>query len=213
MLPNERQALGLWTLAARLDESRRVCPVCKAVCSVPTLVPVYVRSDPVIEKEKNKGETSKNNDTTRENKENEQEKETRASNNNNSNANNAQSAPQSPSLRDELDTIHVTTVNEETPQRANSTLRQRVPARPAATTPSRQLASTASLSQGLVGSFQSVLRTTPPLHRGPAYASQHRAFQQDQDQIIMDNDPAATEFLSRLLLMLGSFVIFCLLLF
>ena len=43
MQPDERASLGL--MGSRMyDSSRRACPVCKAPCSVPTLVPVYVRS-------------------------------------------------------------------------------------------------------------------------------------------------------------------------
>jgi Zinc finger, C3HC4 type (RING finger) len=52
MYPEERASLGLMmstTTAAGyntalFDTSRRVCPVCKSACSVPTLVPIYVRS-------------------------------------------------------------------------------------------------------------------------------------------------------------------------
>lgn len=29
-----------------MDESRRCCPVCKSACSVPTVVPIYVRNEP-----------------------------------------------------------------------------------------------------------------------------------------------------------------------
>ena len=50
----------------------------------------------------------------------------------------------------------------------------------------------------------------PPLHR------LEQQQQSDPADLLMDgnhNDPTATEFLSRLLLLLGSFVIFCLLLF
>jgi hypothetical protein len=46
MYPEERASLGLSVGAGvvALDNSRRVCPVCKSMCSVPTLVPIYVRS-------------------------------------------------------------------------------------------------------------------------------------------------------------------------
>jgi zinc-RING finger domain len=47
LFPEERVSLGLsmynvdWGIQ---NNSRRVCPVCKSPCSVPTLVPIYVRS-------------------------------------------------------------------------------------------------------------------------------------------------------------------------
>jgi len=60
MLPAERLSLDLTAASSAtqaaaaaaastapyypVDESRRVCPVCKAGCSVPSLVPIYVRS-------------------------------------------------------------------------------------------------------------------------------------------------------------------------
>jgi hypothetical protein len=48
MYPDERASLGLYThnnnITMNNNSSRRVCPVCKSPCSVPTLVPIYVRS-------------------------------------------------------------------------------------------------------------------------------------------------------------------------
>jgi len=47
MLEEERISLGIVTgSTARRDQSRRCCPVCKSDCSVSTLVPIYVRSEP-----------------------------------------------------------------------------------------------------------------------------------------------------------------------
>lgn len=51
MVPTERQSLGLLPpllmgVQPRVDEARRVCPVCKAPCSVPSIVPIYVRTEP-----------------------------------------------------------------------------------------------------------------------------------------------------------------------
>lgn len=43
MSPAERASLSIPQLALANDPNRRVCPVCKAPCSVPTLVPIYVR--------------------------------------------------------------------------------------------------------------------------------------------------------------------------
>ena len=60
LLPSERQSLGLppvlFTNFQNIQESRRVCPVCKAPCSVPTLVPIYVRNtteEPISSNSKN----------------------------------------------------------------------------------------------------------------------------------------------------------------
>jgi len=50
MTTQERASLGAYANRStrnhlvRPDESRRCCPVCKANCSVPTVVPIYVRS-------------------------------------------------------------------------------------------------------------------------------------------------------------------------
>ncbi len=43
MYPGERASLGIIQQSLASDANRRVCPVCKAPCSVPTLVPIYVR--------------------------------------------------------------------------------------------------------------------------------------------------------------------------
>ena len=86
----------------------------------------------------------------------------------------------------------------------------------------------ASLAQALALSLQHTFRSTtaptdslsreqeptiPSLHRqrleGSGYIPPAGTFTQEA----VENDPDATEFLSRILLMLGSFVIFCLLLF
>lgn len=43
LYPEERASLGIMQHSLTSDTNRRVCPVCKASCSVPTLVPIYVR--------------------------------------------------------------------------------------------------------------------------------------------------------------------------
>lgn len=45
MKPQERVSLGMQPIYVPLDESKRVCPVCKSQCSVPTVVPIYVKTD------------------------------------------------------------------------------------------------------------------------------------------------------------------------
>lgn len=82
-----------------------------------------------------------------------------------------------------------------------------------------------SLSRGLVISFQQAMRNhhehnpnnshhnygdVPPLHRREGHGN---AVLHQQLGGEINNDPDATEFLSRILLLLGSFVILCLLLF
>jgi hypothetical protein len=83
-----------------------------------------------------------------------------------------------------------------------------------------------SLSHGLALSLQQVLRpavtaadhnpnqTIPPLHRqeGSAQGTESAVGHRHNGSVI-EADPDATEFLSHILLMLGSFVILCLLLF
>lgn len=43
MTRSERASLGMPRLLTPPDEARRACPVCKSECSVPTVVPIYVR--------------------------------------------------------------------------------------------------------------------------------------------------------------------------
>lgn len=45
MYPGERASLGMLQQPFASDTNRRLCPVCKAPCSVPTLVPIYVREE------------------------------------------------------------------------------------------------------------------------------------------------------------------------
>jgi hypothetical protein len=104
----------------------------------------------------------------------------------------------------------------------------------ASSSPSSSLPHPASLSQGMMPLVQSALRRAagtssssgggggefvPPLHnyrldRGPLHITAdhgNNPYYFPADMIA--EDPGATEFLSRLLLLLGSVVIFCLLLF
>ncbi|CAB9497082.1 E3 ubiquitin-protein ligase [Seminavis robusta] len=43
MTPRERTSLGMRPSGSAPDTSRRVCPVCKSDCALPTVVPIYVR--------------------------------------------------------------------------------------------------------------------------------------------------------------------------
>lgn len=153
MLPGERLVGG----SLEVDESRRVCPVCKAPCSVPTVVPIYALVEQPIR-----------NDTTARNV-----------------------------LLDKEDTMY--NEEEEEEQEELSTLRhRRIPARPSRprTIPEP---TTPRSSEVPVPSHSSPSRPLARLYHShyPYYSS----------------DPNATEYLSRILLILGSFVIVCLLLF
>jgi hypothetical protein len=82
-----------------------------------------------------------------------------------------------------------------------------------------------SLSHGLAFSLQQALRPAvsdannnnntqiPPLHRPTGGNNNNNNGGVDNQATALQADPDATEFLSRILLMLGSFVILCLLLF
>lgn len=45
MTNEERASLGMARMLTPLNRGRRCCPVCKSECSVPTVVPIYVRND------------------------------------------------------------------------------------------------------------------------------------------------------------------------
>lgn len=229
--PNEREGLlsgtntGMPPAHAPVDESRRCCPVCKAECSIPTIVPIFVRNEPPspqqhVRKQQRHGtqhQSDVQQDTTRQE--------------------DASDAPQEP-----LESV--STSGQDLPAAdETSGLRRRlrfrshdsdipdVPSRPAPSSPQRRSNSPnpynapmpqqthyrPPLSHGLAHSLWQSLSYTPgessqqipSLHQNRlAGGGQHPpppyAVAQDDD---------ATEFLWRLLLMLGSFVIFCLLIF
>ncbi|GAX20351.1 E3 ubiquitin-protein ligase RNF5 [Fistulifera solaris] len=142
MLPGERLVGG----SLEVDESRRVCPVCKAPCAVPTVIPIYA----LVEQRKN---GSTNNDTT----------------------------------------IYTPCADKES--KDDFVVRQRrIPARP-----SRPRA----IPDPMIRHDE--LRPSRPLAR--LYHLYHPPYDDST------SDPHATEYLSRILLILGSFVIVCLLLF
>lgn len=70
MLPEERQGLGLpssssaslqySSAAVAADTARRVCPVCKALCSVAMVVPIYVRNEEQQAEEEEEEEDNNN---------------------------------------------------------------------------------------------------------------------------------------------------------
>ena len=182
----------LWGFHDRLtavDSSRRNCPVCKASCSVTTVVPIYVRGN-------------------------------RESSSSSSSSGNCRHAVTSKPLGntnsiqegETADLDYQDEISSPSDRMETSGVRRRsrfsqVPARPLLVSPSQQPPPTRTvhhspppMSTGLAMSLQQALFGTaiPPLHH----------YRQNQ----LQQEPA-TEFLSRVLLMLGSFVILCLLLF
>ena len=184
MLPQERQNLqGLMTTFAStqvvVDETRRVCPVCKAPCAVSTIVPIYTSSTAAASSTVT-GEGPVNANTA----------------SNTAVAMTDETPPASPP----------TLPHDDTPLVANGLRQRSVPARPAATTPQRTSRNNSrSRSSSSSSSSSSITPRSPPPR-----ASLGLALQQ---QVISHELPPASEFLSRILLILGSFVILCLLLF
>ena len=237
MQPAERASLGLFEGRHAPNDSRRVCPVCKAPCSVSTLVPIYVRSNEPTPPKKEAAEREETdldeNDVNRRDSE---------DFSNISGANSSDAEPNDPQIED-------FTPHNDTGLRQRLRFRSRdsevsaadersnssnVPSRPPAMSPRASPSSSptasppppnyrnnnpvwitplspsahpASLTHGLLLSFQQQQQYqngVPPLHR------------QDGTQMNEANElemnPNATEYLSRLLIMLGSFVLLCLLL-
>jgi Zinc finger, C3HC4 type (RING finger) len=205
------EALPTWDLPARpVDESRRCCPVCKAPSSVPTLVPIYVRNEPNTPLGSTKKEPEENETANEEAKE-----ESKGESPDSSREEDSTGLRQRLRFRSRDSDIPNTSFNDD------------VPSRPAAVTPPRTSSAVAhrqqapyipprspqpSLSHGMLLLFQQALENpqqrtrVPPLHRNPGEEfNTTGTLQSPRDD--------ATEFLSRLLLILASFVILCLLLF
>lgn len=199
MQPDERASLGLLPSLA-INSSRCMCPVCKAPCSTHTLVPIYVRSDEPIH------ENSGGQEVTR-------------SENSSSEVSTTQNRSSTIFPLHHGNAEGDGTTSSSLPDDSNLGLRQRrVPSRPAASSPSSQspnhdsrrnnnlmLAQSpnshrASLSHGIMLTFQQATSSSvPALHRRVG------------DEAELDAHPNATEYLSRILIILTSFVIFCLL--
>jgi E3 ubiquitin-protein ligase RNF5 len=232
MHPEERATLGLLRRPPAIDSSRRVCPVCKAHCCVPELVPIYVRShEPTPPSAKGDAvavpsSSSSQEETT--------DDELVSDGTTNTNAEGLEEMSSSlTGLRQRLrfrsrDSDIPPVVEDEhdqVPSRPAATSPRASPSSPVSTTPhtpqtaynhrsnnwmtplSSPNGHRASLSHGILLSFQqatSSASAVPPLHHrrdGSVHASEYTLV-----------NPDATEYLSRLLIMLASFVILCLLL-
>jgi hypothetical protein len=253
LLPEERLSLSLFMGATNGDDTRRACPVCKAPCSVTSVVPIYVVNDEPSSTNHEQVRTFANTNNNNKAREQQQQQPTNAAGEQRSSRDNETT------LRRENDsdetTNETTTTTLQSPEHARdddsdahhqeeitdptdsttgirfrtTTARHNsantlVPARPAAHSPPRPTATTTSrqsFSQQqqplLVNSLSRSLAhlqhysaasdfVVPPVHR--------REGRGNAAAVTMQNsDPDATEFLSRILLLLGSFVILCLLLF
>jgi hypothetical protein len=256
MLPAERQALtGNMVFAGQpVDESRRVCPVCKASCSVPMIVPIYVRT---ASEESNVYNNNSDDSYEDDGVDQEQEEGERGT---------SERIPED--ITTGLDSSSPASFRAANDPTAATGLRQRlrfrsrdseipydmeIPARPRTASTASSNTNTnintntnnntnttntalyntplsptrnnrASLSHGLALSLQQALRPAPtdpsqipPLHRqeGGTGGSGNVIYTVSRlgDRTQAEADPDATEFLSRILLILGSFVILCLLLF
>ena len=234
MYPEERVSLGLLRRPPTIDSSRRVCPVCKAPCSVPELVPIYVRAS-------HETTTAAANVSTT----GDREAQSTASTNDELLIDDGDE--QHPTIEGGYDENEISGSLTGLRQRSRFRSRDsdltpvvdnvdRVPNRPAAASPRASPSSTphtpqtqnhhrsnswmsplspngghraASLSHGILLSFQqatSSASAVPPLHN-----HQRDGVHASGDPFDVAN-PGATEYLSRLLIMLASFVVLCLLL-
>ena len=244
------EALSSWnnfTLAPTVDESRRCCPVCKAECSIPTLVPIYVRNEPgtplaAARKRSPPAENHHSREEQNVSQEdsssvhsfggNEQEQAAEEMTTENSTTTGLRQRLRFRSRDSEIPDIppddnHVPSRPTASPARPSNTSVLTQPRAPQATAaaafPARPPLSPhqASLSHGMLLMFQQALNSTdagqqrgvPPLHHGNDGDDAH-AFGNTRGTV---ESPAArddaTEFLSRLILILASFIILCLLLF
>jgi hypothetical protein len=267
MYPSERVRLVITPSLVQPDSARRSCPVCKAGCSVGTIVPIYVRAvDSTVTLN---GATSSvvqldATTTTRNEKVAENDGNLIPESTNGNDNDSVFSVDDMASVIDDFDDDEIDLQPEFTTglrQRrsytidSQSSLISDVPRRPLPQSPDRATTSTpppsnvttssttgflvatnnntaasslplspalsiashnhpqqtASLSHGILAPFvQEAMRrsSVPAIHRPEGFNNPDL-----YAQSMAEADPGATQFLSRLLLMLGSFVIMCLLLF
>lgn len=219
------------------NNSRRVCPVCKSPCSTPTLVPIYVRRDNPNDDEEQKLNTKE--DQSNEIGPSETSSSSNQSNNHDNHQLEEEEEVEdmveveSSSSPITMNSSTMQGIETTTTTTTTGLRRRNVPSRPAASVSPHPLQSTssptaattpidnmwmtplspngraASLSHGIMLTLQQATSTSfvPPLH----FQNNRQQHQQHQQQTteIMDNHPNTTEYLSRLLIMLTSFVIFC----
>ena len=239
MYPAERASLGIMQPYLASDVNRRVCPVCKAHCSIPTLVPIYVRESNEgghdyssgTKKESGKKSIQDDSEPKDESYETRNESEDAVGglerDNNDPTGTSVESQAAALGVSESVAGLRqrirfrsrdsensVETVPSRPP--ANSP-RHHSPSSPSSTPPTPQRYRTnswvapltptghrGSLTHGLLLSIQQATARNsgvPPLHRRDGVHPTD-----------LDADSRASEYLSRLLLMLSCFVVLCLLL-
>jgi hypothetical protein len=250
MTPAERNGLmGLTSVVLTTpayDASKRVCPVCRAPCSVKRIIPIYVRGTDATptavassrfssnSSEHPEGLRSRTSDNMEEDVVNDDgdrmgivedassdEQETIRMDTSYSRTGLRMRFPSSSTSRGEDETT--TDAGMAVPRRpvarssSNLQLAERDDVASAVSASSRTTTHPASLSHGMLPFVQQALRHAaaaggaefvPPLHR---LEGMHSSSQPDWAAPVANRE--STEFLSWLLLLLGSFVLFCLLLF
>jgi hypothetical protein len=229
MYPDERAALGLSShLDYPVDSSCRVCPVCKAPSSVPALVPIYVRAHASTPQKNDSDDApvKRQDDLLSLNASDElgepeasvpqMETEFSASDNlgirqrlrfRSRDSDITDEVPSRPAANSPHESPRVSPSQQQQQQASSPTPPYRNNTNPVWRTPLSPTAHPASLSQGLLLSFQQRAQqqsAVPPLHHGI-----HRTNNETDWEV---QPPDATEYLSRLLIMLASFVMLCLLL-
>jgi E3 ubiquitin-protein ligase RNF5 len=177
------------------DSRRKTCPVCNSACSINTVIPIYVRGDDPWQKTKklttmNEREQSKDKDWMK---------------------THFQEEAQQPD-EDDFDTLFQPNTSSVTGGLRQRRWREGIPLRPSSSlvspvsTPARPLPTPSQSSP--MGGFAMTLQQALLGSSLPMSHSQLSLHTSDDDT----QDPAS-EFLSRVLLMLGSFVVLCLLMF
>lgn len=258
LLPGERQTLT-GTLAVKpVDESRRVCPVCKSPCSTPTLVPIYALverpreekeeedhqqqqqleqlagNDPAKKQQRPSKTVSLSNQEENDNDDNSRDRShrtnatatrtglryrstamttttTTATTTTNSLANPFQNTPPRPAPRRML---HSTVLLTPTANNAANTTTTTTSSSSSTTTNNNTMTQPQRPAIGTTSPIGSAFRRpqVPPLHFYGGQDSMQGGAEHSAAAYAQD-DPDATEYLSRILLLMGSFVILCLLLF
>jgi zinc-RING finger domain len=167
----EQAELGIPTTARTSDASRRVCPTCKAPCSVRRVIPIYVRSETTPAGGTSSAEEEKSAETLQ------------VDPSESLRRRNVSAGTEDGTLR--VPSVHHRRMDDTIPRRPITRLAERSEVRLGL---SPTLYASASLSHGMFPLVQPLMHDTPA-------------------------DEGATEYLSRLLLLLGSFVILCLLVF
>ena len=241
MFTEERVALGLGIVAGAVNAGRRVCPVCKSTCSVPTLVPIYVRSNEYSPRNRSSNNENRpsgeglvsevtasasidseldgNVDGTAAATGLRQRFRRHSQNGGDGNpSRNYDDVPSRPAAMSPQTSPPSSSPSTPPHQRQHQHHQYRSSTNPLWITPLSPTGHRASLTHGLLLSLQQAglgppsHSSVPPIHRqdGRGNATTGDASMNGSSEL--EVNPGATEYLSRLLIMLGSFVVLCLLL-